>query len=72
MALKTSEARRRAVRKYQEKNKDRIHKLNITIYDTKDPELWPWLTSRKETKGEVIRRLMHEEIERTGWQLGDK
>lgn len=67
----TSKAQVRAVQKYYEKNKDRIHKVNITIYDTKDPELWPWLTSRDEGKGEVIRRLMREEIERTGWKLGD-
>ena len=66
-----STAGSRATIKYQRKNKDRIHKINVTIYDSKDPELWPWLTSRDEGKGEVIRRLMREEIERTGWKLGD-
>jgi len=69
---KTSEARRRAVAKYKKKNKDRIHSFNVTVYDTKDPEIWPWLTSRDERKGAVVRRLIKEEIERTGWTLGDK
>lgn len=63
-----SDAQSKAVMKYYQRNKDRIHKLNVTIYDSKDPELWPWLTSQKEGKGEVIRRLMREEIERTGWK----
>lgn len=63
-----SNAKSRAVMRYFEKNKDRIHKVNITIYDSKDPYLWKWLTSRDEGKGEVIRRLMREEIERTGWK----
>ena len=67
-----TEAQLRAVRKYKRKNKDRIHRVTVTIHDSKDPELWPWLTSRKEGKGAVIRRLMHEEIERTGWELGDE
>ena len=57
----------RAMR-YYEKNKDRIHKVSFTIYDSKDPELWPWLTSRREGKGETIRRLIREEIERSGWK----
>lgn len=64
----TSEAQVRAVRKYYEKNKDRIHKFGVTIYDSKDPELWQWLTSRDEGRGEVIRRLIREEIKRTGWK----
>ena len=66
-----SDAQRRAVRKYIEKNKDRIHKTTFTIYDSKDPELWLWLTSRSEGKGTAIRRLIREEIERTGWEPGD-
>lgn len=54
--------------RYYEKNKNRIHKISFTIYDSKDPELWLWLTSRKESKGETIRRLIREEIERSGWK----
>ena len=69
--MTTPETQKAAVKKYVAKNKDRIHKFSVTIYDSKDPELWPWLTSRKEGRGTVIRRLMHEEIERTGWKLGD-
>jgi len=65
---KTSEAQRKAVAKYVEKNKDRIHQVHVTIYDSKDRELWLWLTSRDEGKGTVIRRLIREEIERTGWK----
>ena len=67
-----SDAQTRAVMRYYEKNKDRIHKMNITIYDSKDPYLWEWLTSQEEGKGEVIRRLMREEIERTGWKPSRK
>lgn len=66
--MAATEAQKRATAKYKEKNKDRIHSFNVTIYDTKDPELWKWLTSRRERKGAVIRRLMREEIERTGWK----
>ena len=63
----TSKAQIRAVARYKERNKDRIHKFNTTIYDSKDPHLWEWLLSRNEGKGETVRRLMREEIERTGW-----
>lgn len=63
-----SDAGVRASMRYYQKNKHRIHKINVSIYDSKDPDLWPWLTSRDEGKGEVIRRLMREEIERTGWK----
>lgn len=62
-----SDAQKRAVMKYKLKNKDRIHKVSVTIYDSKDPDLWAWLTSQSEGTGTVIRRLMREEIERTGW-----
>ena len=67
--MATSEAQKRAVQKYKERmlKEGKLHKFNITIHDSKDPDLWPWLTSRDEGKGEVIRRLMREEIERTGW-----
>ena len=58
----------KAVMRYYQKNKDRIHKLNVTIYDSKDPELWLWLESRAEGKGVAIKRLIREEIERTGWK----
>lgn len=66
--MATSEAQKRAVRKYKEKNKDKIHKFNVTIHDTRDADLWLWLTSQDEGKGTVIRRLMREEIKRTGWK----
>ena len=68
--MATSEAQKRAVLKYQQKMLDdgKIHKFNVTIYDSKDPDLWEWLTSRDEGKGETVRRLMREEIERTGWK----
>ena len=66
--MATSEAQKRAVVKYKAKNKERIHKVTFEIFDSKDPELWPWLNSQEEGKGVVLRRLMHEEIERTGWQ----
>ena len=66
--MATTEAQRRAVVKYKQRNRDRIHKFNVSIYDSKDPDLWPWLTSQDEGKGAVIRRLMREEIERTGWK----
>ena len=66
--MATSDAQKKAVRKYKEKNRDRIHRVMVEIYDSKDHELWLWLTSRNEGKGTVIRRLMREEIERTGWK----
>jgi len=66
--MATTEAQKRAVAKYKEKNRDRIHKFNVTVFDSKDPDIWPWLTSRDEGKGAVIRRLIREEIERTGWK----
>ena len=65
--MAATEAQKRAVKKYKAANRERIHRVTVEIYDSKDPELWKWLTSRDEGKGEVIRRLMREEIERTGW-----
>lgn len=67
-----TEAQIRAVQKYQRRmlGDGKMHKLNITIYDSKDPDLWEWLTSQDEGKGEVVRRLMREEIKRTGWKSG--
>lgn len=70
--MTTSDAQKKAVLKYKAKNKDRIHRFLVEIYDSKDPELWPWLTSRNEKPGTVVRRLMHEEIERTGWTPEDE
>lgn len=58
----------RAVLKYYEKNKSRIHRVSFTLYDSKDPELWLWLESRAEGKGVAIQRLIREEIDRTGWK----
>ena len=69
--MKTSDAQLKAVQRYKAKNRERIHKVTFEIYDTKDPELWPWLNSREESKGAVMRRLMHEEIKRTGWTLDE-
>ena len=66
--MATSEAQKRAVKKYKTVNRDRIHRFSVEIYDSKDPDLWEWLTSRNEGKGETVRRLMREEIERTGWK----
>ena len=71
MTRKTSDAQMRAVLKYRAKNKDGIHKVTFDIYDSKDPELWPWLMSQDEKPGTVIRRLMHDEIERTKWKPDD-
>ena len=67
-----TEAQRRAIKNYKLKNKDRIHHVNVTIHDSKDPELWHWLTSQDEGKGAVIRRLIHDEIERTGWKMPEE
>jgi len=68
--MATSEAQKRAVMKYQQKMLDQgqYHKFTVGIYDSKDPDLWEWLTSREEGKGETVRRLMRQEIERTGWK----
>lgn len=66
--MAATEAQIRAVKKYKEKNRDNIHKFNVTIYDSKDAILWQWLISQPEGKGTVIRRLISEEIERTGWK----
>ena len=63
-----SKAQVRAVMKYQQKNKDRIHKVSVTFYDSKDPNLWKWLKSQEEGTGVTIHRLIREEIERTGWE----
>jgi len=65
---KTSDAQRAAVMRYQTKNKDRIHKFSVTIYDSKDPELWEWLNSQDGGRGTAVRKLIREEIERTGWE----
>lgn len=70
--MKTSDAQKRAVLKYKAKNKERIHKVTFEIYDSKDLELWQWLDTRNEPKGTAMRRLIREEIERTGWKLGDE
>lgn len=72
MNRKTSDAQMRAVLKYKEKNKGRIHKVTFEIFDSKDLELWQWLDTRNEPKGTAMRRLIREEIERTGWKLGDE
>jgi hypothetical protein len=72
MTRKTSDAQMEAVRRYRKKNKDRIHKVAFEIYDSKEPELWQWLDTRSEPKGTAMRRLIREEIERTGWKLGDE
>ena len=65
--MATSDAQKKAVRKYKEKNSERIHKVTFEIYDSKDHEVWLWLTSRNEGRGTAIRRLIREEIERTNW-----
>lgn len=64
----TTDAQKRAVKKWREKNSDGIHKVSVDIHDSKDPLLWEWLISQPDGKGTVIRRLMREEIERTGWK----
>ena len=66
--MAATEAQKRAVKKYKTVNQDKIHRFSVEIYDSKDPDLWEWLTSREEGKGATIRRLMREEMERTGWK----
>lgn len=66
--MPTTEAQKRAVKKYKAKNRDRIHHVLVEIHDSKDPDIWPWLESRESGKGTAIRQLIREEIERTGWK----
>lgn len=64
-----SEAQKRASMQYKKKllKSGKMHQLSISIYESKDPDIWEWLESRPEGKGVAIRRLIREEIERTGW-----
>lgn len=66
--MTATEAQKRAVAKYKATNRDRIHRFSVEVYDSKDPEIWPWLTNQEEGKGAVVRRLIRDEIKRTGWK----
>ena len=69
--MATSEPQKQAVKKYRKKNRDRIHRVMVEIFDSKDPDIWPWLDSQEESNPAIIRRLIREEIERTGWKSSD-